>query len=374
MKIQPFATEQYFSLYEFNAPYPLSCSDCETMTVSELLEFSQTTIEEFGSLRLGYTESQGDAGLRESICELYFNISPEDVVVLTSPIEGIYLTMRTLLAPGDEVISLTPAYDALNNVVEHVCGNVVPWHIQPTDQGWKLDFDQFERLVSDKTRLAVVNFPHNPTGYAPSNKDFERMLQILDRHHVWLFCDEMYRGLELNPMYKIPSAIESYSRCLVLSGLSKTYGLPGLRMGWLVIPDHEIRDQLINWKHYTSICPAAPSEKLAIAALKVHETLRDRNVELVKHNLDIADQFFKRWPDHFVWRRPEAGSIGLVEMKLDAFGSSNVNDYCHRLVKETGVLLLPGDGLGCSQPFVRFGFGRKNFAECLSAYETYLQS
>lgn len=374
LKIQPFATENYFSLYEFEAPFPLSCSDCESITISELLTLGGMSEREFGATRLGYTQSQGSPELRAAISELYTSVTPDDIVVLTSPVEGIYLTMRTLLEPGDEVISLTPAYDALNNVVRHICGNVIPWEIRPTQQGWSLDFEELEALISDTTRLVIVNFPHNPTGYVPAREDFDRLLQLVDRHQVRLFCDEIYRGLDFEQTPRIASASDAYSRSLTLCGLSKTYGLPGLRMGWLVIRDHEIREELINWKHYTSICPAAPSEQLSLAALRGREEICSRNVALVTQNLEIADAFFDRWTDHFVWRRPLAGSVGLVELNLDAFGISNVHEYCHRLVQETGVLLLPGDCLGCSKPFVRFGFGRQNFSTGLQVFETHLHS
>lgn len=372
MHIQPFKTEQYFSQYEFSAEYPLSVSDCETVSVAELLQMAGSSLEELGNVRLNYTESQGDPELRQAISEMYESVSADEVVFLTTPVEGIYLLMRTLLNAGDKVVALRPAYDALNNLVEHICGQFIPCDLKATDHRWELDFDELESLVTEDTRLIVVNFPHNPTGFQPTVDQFARLLDIAAKYGTWLFCDEMYRGLELGDSEQIPSAVDVYDRSIVLSGLSKTYGLPGLRSGWLVVKDRELRDSLINWKHYTTICPVATTEFLSKKALMVREQLREKSLALIESNLEDAEAFFARWPDHFVWRRPVAGSVGLVELNLAKLDHQNVNDYCHHLVREHGVMLLPGVCLGCSGPFVRFGFGRDSFGGALKAYERVL--
>lgn len=372
MKIPPFKTEQFFSQYEFTAQYPLSASDCETISVGELVELAGRDIQQLADMRLGYTESQGHPELRQSIARMYDSVTADDVVFLAAPVEGIYLVMQTLLEPGDEVIALRPAYDALTNVAEHISGKSITWNLQPVESGWKLDFDQLEAMVSEQTRLIVVNFPHNPTGFQPTKQQFDQLVEIARRNNVWLLCDEMYRGLELEGTNSIPSAADSYDRSIVLSGLSKTYGLPGLRAGWLVIKDAAVRDELINWKHYTSICPVATTEWLTQLALDVREILRQRSLQIISSNLELADQFFSRWPHYFAWRRPQAGSVGLVELNLVALGQQNATDYCHQLVRDSGVLLLPGECLGCESPFVRFGFGRRSFPEAIGAYEAVL--
>ena len=372
MKIPPFKTEQFFSQYEFTARYPLSVSDCETMTVGELIGLAGGNVQQLADLRLGYTESQGNPDLRQAIAEMNEDVLAEHVVFLAAPVEGIYLAMRTLLEPGDEVIALRPAYDALNNMLAHICGSFVAWDLQPTATGWQLDFDELAARVSSRTKMIVVNFPHNPTGFQPTRQQFERLVQIARAHNVWLFCDEMYRGLELEGADSIPSAADCYDRSIVLSGLSKTYGLPGLRAGWLVVKDTQVRDELINWKHYTTICSVATTEWLAQVALGVRDSLRQRSLEIVAANLELAEQFFGRWPNQFVWRRPLAGSVALVELNLAALGQTDATAYCHQLVRETGVLLLPGECLGCRLPFVRFGFGRQSFPESIAAYEAVL--
>ncbi|MGD2078739.1 MAG: pyridoxal phosphate-dependent aminotransferase [Chloroflexota bacterium] len=368
MNIAPFATEQYFSLYEFNTPHLLSSSDCETMSISALLDLAGLGMNGLGGLRLGYTEANGNPDLRVAIAAGYDHILPEQVVVLTSPVEGIYLVMRALLDPGDEVVVLTPAYDALTNMAEHVAGRIQTWQLAPAADGWQLDFAALERMVSDQTKLIVVNFPHNPTGYLPTLDQFQALLDLCARHGIWLFCDEMYRGLEFGATGTLPSAADLYDRAIVLSGLSKTHGLPGLRAGWLLIRDEPTRQALINWKYYTTICPAGPTEFLALAALTAGETIVARNRALIGDNIALAEPFFQRWSDLFTWRRPRAGSVAFVGLNRPS-----ATDYCHDLAQEAGVLLLPGACMGYEDRYVRFGFGRQSFATALMHYETYLQ-
>jgi aspartate/methionine/tyrosine aminotransferase len=369
MHIAPFATEQYFALYEFNTPYLLSSSDCETMPVRELLDLAGLGLDGLGGLRLGYTESQGNPDLRTAIAAGYERVSPEQVVVLTSPVEGIYLVMRTLLEPGDQVIVLTPAYDALKNMAEHVAGRVQTWSFSPAVDGWRLDFEALQRMVDGQTKLIVVNFPHNPTGYLPTRDEFQALIDLCARHGIWLFCDEMYRGLEFGDMARLPSAADLYERAIILTGLSKTHGLPGLRAGWLLIRDEPTRQALLNWKYYTTICPAAPTEFLALAALTAGDTLVARNRALIRENIAMAKLFFQRWPDLFTWRPPRAGSVALVGLN-----APSATGYCHRLAQAAGVLLLPGAFMGYEDSYVRFGFGRKGFATALAHYEAFLEA
>ena len=369
MKIAPFEIEQYFDRYEFTTPYLLCASDCETMSIAELLQLADVPLTDFAELRLGYTEAQGSLALRTAVAHTYQSIQPQQVVILTAPEEGIYLTMRTLLEPGDHVIVLTPAYNSLLNLAQHVSGNVSQWPIQPTETGWQIDLDAFEQLVMPETKLVIVNFPHNPTGFLPMPEQFQAIIDITQRHNTWLFCDEMYRGLELHGTPALPSAVDQYQRAIVLAGLSKTHGLPGLRAGWLIIQDAAVRAELQNWKHYTTICPPAPSEFLALAALQVQDKLAARSSRLIEHNLQAAGAFFEHWSQLFRWRQPQAGSVALVDLNLPS-----ATDYCHALAQNAGVLLLPSSYLGYGDQHVRMGFGRADFINNLAIYEDYLRN
>ena len=369
MEIKKFATEHFFAKYEFTTPHQLCNSDCETVTIQELLEMRGTSFEEFGALALGYTESLGHPDLREKIAETYNNITPGDVVVLGSPVEGIYLVARAVLNRGDEAIVLTPAYDALINLFEHIVGpaNVKKWSFIPAESRWELDFDHLRNLITSKTKLLVVNFPHNPTGYLPSQDHLEELVTLVEDNHLTLFCDEMYFGLVHSGTPEVLSAVDLTSRAVVLAGLSKSYGLPGLRSGWLVIQDKELRSNIANWKFYTSICPPAPTEYLAMAALDVREKLLERSVAQIENNLRTAEDFFQNWPDLFTWRRPMAGSVALVGMNVPS-----VEAFADKLAQEAGVLILPATTLGSDDHHLRMGFGRRAFGNALGVFETYL--
>jgi aspartate/methionine/tyrosine aminotransferase len=370
MKITPFATEHFFARYEFSTPYQLCNSDCETVTIAELLEMADIPLEQFGQLSLGYTESLGNPALRKMIAETYLETIVEDIVMLGSPIEGIYLAARAALNPGDEVIVLSPAYDALINMFAHVVGesNIYKWKFIPDKGQWRLDLGELKRLITPRTKMLVVNFPHNPTGYLPDQNLMDELAKIVEANGLILFCDEMYAGLVHSGTALIKSAAEITNRSIVLSGLSKTYGLPGLRSGWLVVKDKEIRQDIINWKFYTSICPPAPSEFLAMTAWKIRDRLRENSISLISENLKLAEYFFNRWTDLFIWRRPMAGSTALVGMDV-----SSVMAFATEMADKAGVLILPAVTLGGDDSHFRMGFGRAGFGEALEKFDTYLR-
>jgi len=371
--IKPFHTERFFAIHEFTAPYILCASDCESLTVDGLLQLAGASWESLGQLWLGYTESQGAPALRERIADMYTSVSSDQVIGLAAPEEGIFLTMHALLEPGDEVIVLTPCYDSLINVVEYLNCRVFRWSVVEADEppdgpgGWRLDLDALESLVTPRTKLVIVNFPHNPTGYLPAHDEWQTIIQIVERVGAWLFSDEMYRGLEYNPAARLSPGCDLYERGVTLAGLSKTYGLPGLRVGWLALQDTPLRDRILGWKDYTTICASAPSEALAQVALQVGDVLAERSRAIVQNNLALAEPFFARWSAVFRWNRPQAGSVALVGLR-----GASARGFSDRLVAEQGVLLLPSTGLGFGDGHVRFGFGRLNFPDGLEQLDRYL--
>lgn len=368
--IAKFETEHFFTPYEFTVPHLLSCSDCETVSVAELLQLGGLGLEDLGALRLHYTEALGHPELRRAIAATYDGPSADEVMVFATPIEAIYVIMRALLEPADEVVVLSPCYDALFNVADHVCETVHRWPLHAGDGHWSMDLDALDRLLSSRTRLVVVNFPHNPTGFLPTEAEFARLIEVVEARGAWLFCDEMYRGLEFGAAPRLPSAVERSARAIVLSGMSKSYGLPGLRSGWVVARDPELRARLENWKYYTSICPPAPSEFLALAGLRAGPALLQRHCTTVRENVARAAGFFAEVapPGAFTWRPPQAGSVALVEVAASVAPSTT--KWCHQLARDPGVLLLPGTCLGAEDRFVRFGFGRVGMAAALEVLGT----
>ena len=373
MKIEPFYTERFFATHEFSVPYLLCPSDCEPLTVEELLHLSGAPWDSLGQLRLGYTESQGAPALRTLIACEYERVSDEGVIGLSAPEEGIFLTMHALLEPGDEVIVLSPCYDSLANVASYLGCRVIRWSLAEAPEppygpgGWRLDLAALEELLTPRTRLVVANFPHNPTGHLPTHGEWRSLVEMVAEAGAWLFSDEMYRGLEFDPAARLPCGCDLYERAITLCGLSKTHGLPGLRAGWLALQDAAMRDRILGWKDYTTICASAPSEALAQIALGIGETLAARNVQIIRDNLALAEPFFARWQGVFRWNRPQAGSVALVGLR-----SGSARAFCQQLLDEQGILLLPGVGLGFGDGHVRFGFGRLAFPEALEQLDRYL--
>lgn len=373
MKIKPFHTERFFAAHEFRAAYLLCASDCESLTIEELLRLAGASWSELAELGLGYTDSQGALALRQAIARLYTSMGAEQIIELGAPEEGIFLVMHALLEAGDEVVVLTPCYDSLSNVAEYLGCRIVRWTLLEQNEspdgngGWSLSLENLEASLSQRTRLVVVNFPHNPTGYLPTQNEWLAIIDMTKRSGAWLLSDEMYRGLEYKPGARLPSACDLYERAIVLAGLSKAYGLPGLRTGWLALQDCVLRDRILGWKDYTTICASAPSEFLAQLALRAGDRLIDRCRRIVLSNLSLAEPFFSQWQSVFRWNRPSAGSVALVDLR-----GRSAQAFCERLLAEQGVLLLPGSGLGTGDRHVRFGFGRNGFPQALQQLDRHL--
>jgi aspartate/methionine/tyrosine aminotransferase len=236
MQIEDFTLERYFARHEFSARYLLSPSDCESLSVRDLLSYAdQETRQLWDGLRLGYTESPGHPALRAEIARLYTQIQPGDVLE-AAPEEAVFLAMHALLRPGDRVVVLWPAYQSLYAIARSIGCTVDPWPVELRQGRWSVNLDKLETLLPG-SRLLIVNFPHNPTGFLPSRAEFESIVKLTERHGVTLFCDEMYRMLERDPRDRLPAACDLSPNATSLSGLSKAFGLPGLRVGWLATRD-----------------------------------------------------------------------------------------------------------------------------------------
>jgi len=360
VKIQPFATEEYFDLYEFAADHTLSASDCESLSAGELATLAGTTLEAALAAPLSYGPAAGNEELREHVAAKVPGLSAKDVVTLCAPEEGIFIAMHTLLQPGDRVVCMTPCYDSLANVARYLSCDVVPWPVRESGAGWALDLDDLSRLAVN-AKLVVVNFPHNPTGVLPTREVFADLLQRVERAGARLFCDEMYRGLEMPGHDRLPSAVELSERALVLSGLSKAHGLPGLRAGWLTTRDASLVRDLVGWKHYTSICAPGPTQALSTLAVAQEEVLFKRNRARIVTNNERVSSFFGGVAG-FSYRPPEGGSIAIVDTPWD-----DTAPVCHGLARDHNVILLPGMCLGAGAHQVRVGLGREGMEDALGA-------
>ena len=290
MNIEPFKLERYFAKYEFSAPYLLSCSDCEPLMMKELLDMADDeTRELWENLWLGYTETLGHPELRQEISQLYAEISLDDILVVT-PEEGIFLAMNSLLEPGDHVVTMYPGYQSLYEIAKSQQCEVTHWFPQ---EGMIFDVDDLEKHVCSTTKLLVINFPHNPSGAMISREQLDQIISIAAQNDIAIFSDEMYRLLEYSPEIRLPSISDIYPKGISLAGLSKTFALPGLRIGWLTTRNKVFFEKVRHFKDYTTICSSAPSEILAIMALRNRDTILQRNLGIIRHNLSVLNDFFQ---------------------------------------------------------------------------------
>jgi aspartate/methionine/tyrosine aminotransferase len=369
MHIADFKLERYFAAYEFKVRYLLSASDCEALALAELLAMADSeTLDLWRDLSLGYTESQGHPLLREQVARLYDGISPNETLI-AAPEELIFIAMNVLLTPGDHVIATFPGYQSLYEVAGALGATVTRWALKPSASGWQLDLAALERSITPRTRLLVINFPHNPTGHLPTAADLEAIIALARRHNLRIFSDEMYRLLEYDPADRLPSVADLYERDITLSGLSKSFALPGLRIGWLATHDRDFLTRAAAFKDYTTICNSAPSEVLGIAALRSRARIVARNLAIIRANLALAEQFFAAHNDTFRWLPPRAGSIAFPQLT----GATPVADFCRDVLNAKSVMVLPDDVFDFGGNHFRIGLGRRNFGEALGVLGEYLR-
>ncbi|MCP5105757.1 MAG: aminotransferase class I/II-fold pyridoxal phosphate-dependent enzyme [bacterium] len=367
MKLNDFKLERFFAEYEFTAPYLLCTSDCESFSIEELLALEKNAENELKKLWLGYTESTGKPELRMEIAKLYKNISPEEVLVFSGAEEGIFIFMNVLLEKNDHIIVQAPCYQALYEVANGLGCRVTEWFMDG-ENNWELDIDFLEKNITRDTKAIVVNFPNNPTGYTVSQETFGRIMEIARRHNIFLFSDEVYRFLEYDETDGLPAGCDIYEKGVSLGVMSKSLGLPGLRIGWIAVKDKTLFNKMASFKDYTTICSSAPSEFLAELGLRNKDFLLNRNLGIVKKNLGLLEDFFDKYGHLFDWVKPKAGALIFPRLTF----TDDVEGFCIELVNKTGVLLLPGSKYGYGNSHVRVGFGRKNMPEALSKLSKYL--
>jgi len=366
MQITPFRIEEYMGEHEFAAKYLLSCSDAESQTIEELLALEPGAHDAFLKHWCGYTESPGAPWLREVLATIYKEIQPRQLVVVSAAEEAIFLFYHALLTPDDHAIVETPCYESALTVPASAGAKVSPWRRKP-ENGWAHDLAGLESLIRPGTRAIYINSPHNPTGLVMPAQVFRGVLELAARHNIYVFSDEVYRELEHDPVIRLPAACDVYDRAISLGSVSKTYGLPGLRLGWLASRDAALLQKIISLKHYTTICSSAPSEFLAALAFRHRQKLIDRNREIVLRNLPQLCAFFSRHPGLFDWTPPDASTIGFAHFK----SQQPVDLFCEQVVREASVLLLPGTVY--DEPrHIRFGYGRRNMPETLEHFESWL--
>jgi aspartate/methionine/tyrosine aminotransferase len=371
--MEPFELEKYFAIHEFSAKYLLSSADAQSMSMKDLLAMANDEERDlWDNLWLGYTETQGLPRLRQAICDAFYpGLRPENILCFAGAEEGIYCAITALLTAKDHCIVMSPCYQSQKTIPETICDVTLVDLIAPH---WTVDLATIEASIRPNTKMIVINFPHNPTGAIISRPQFDALIDLATRHDLWIFSDEVYRGLQTDDARMLPPVATTYSKGISLGVVSKSLGLAGLRIGWVALSGHtEIFEVIANTKHYLSICNSAPSEVLALVAIRNKDVILKRNNDLVRANMVLIESFMQKWSQLFGWCPATGGCTGFVHYRGQEILHMTLDEFADKCVTDFGVLILPGSkfpsgGLDVRSYF-RFGFGRTNFPDGLGKFE-----
>jgi aspartate/methionine/tyrosine aminotransferase len=374
VKVETFALERWMSTWEVKVGYDIAESGIYPLTVNDLLALlppgeRDQVLARLLDLRLGYTEARGTQRLRETIAGTYANVTADDVLVTTGAIEANFLLFNALLDPGDRVVAVYPAYQQLYAVAKAIGCEVALWKLREED-GFRFDFDALDRLATPGTKLIVLNTPHNPTGAILSADDLRRIYRIAESVGAYVLADEAYRWLDFPGGEILAPPMRDLGPAAISVGtMSKPFGLPGLRIGWIAATE-EIAGRCWGARDYISLSPAGLSDALADLALRLRDAIVARNHEIVTANLATADRWFAEHADLVSWTRPRAGLLALMRYNLDIPSL----DLSNKLAAEYSVMLAPGSAFGF-EGHLRIGIGQtpRVFAEGLNRTAACLQ-
>ncbi len=354
MKLETFALERFQSIWENRVAWNLSESGVHPLRVSELVN---TTADHDAllELELGYPQTNGTLELRELIAGLYPGATRDQVQVTNGGSEANCILLMRLVEPRDEIVFMTPNYMQASGLASALGATVRPWRLRETGLGetarWAPDLDELRRLVSPATRAILLCNPNNPTGARLTDGELDEICRIAGTVGAWVVDDEIYRGAE-READDTPTVWGRYDRAIVSSGLSKAYGRPGLRIGWVVAPPALVSD-LWSIHDYTTIAPGGINDRLARIALDParRETLLARSRGIIRANYPLVRRWLER-QEGLTHIAPEAGAIVFVRHQSP--GSSS--ELTERLREERSVLLVPGDFFDMDG-YLRIGFG-----------------
>ena len=348
----PFIMERFMSRFEQEVEYNLSESGVHPLTLSELMEYDTNYIMKIIEAELNYPHANGIPFLRENIARLYEGAKPDNVLVTVGAIEANYNTVRTLLSDGDEIVVMLPNYMQIWGIAKNHNYQIKTFHLRE-EKNWAPDLDELEDIVSEKTRLIAICNPNNPTGYVLSQSETDQIVHIADKNGAWILADEVYSGTEHNTEEETPSFYGRYEKVIAVGSMSKAYGLPGLRLGWLAGPV-EMVDEVWARHEYTTISASMLSNLLAAFALskRIRPALIKRSREYVRKGFPVLQQWMDRHPGTFSCIPPQAAAIAFVKYNLDI----NSTVLAEKLIHEKSVLIIPGDHFGMDK-FLRISFG-----------------
>lgn len=352
MKIPLFELERHQSIWENLVDYNLSESGVHPLSLGEIFEGGRESLERILECELGYCQTNGTIALRERIAALYPDATANNILVTTGTSEANFVATWGLLDPGDELIVMLPNYLQIHGLASIWKGRLLPFNLLE-ENAWRPDLDQLERSIGSGTKAIAICNPNNPTGSILDREDRKRLLEIAARHGCWIIADEVYQGAERNEPTTVSFWEEGYEKIIVTNSLSKAYGLPGLRLGWIVAPP-KVAEFLWSYRDYTTIAPSTLSDRIAQRVLEPETRARilQRTRSIIETNYKVVQEWVESQRDFLKLVAPRAGAIALVRYDLPRDSA----DLVEELRRECSVLLVAGAHFGLDR-FFRLGFG-----------------
>ncbi len=355
------------------APYVtsnISDSTAQSLTLAQLCQLSNTDITQ---AQLQYASVQGHVALREAIVTFHQGLnlhqqqlSVDDAITFSGAQEALSAIYQSVLCPGDEIVVVTPSYPSLVSMAKPLGAKVIEIKLTQNN-GWKIGFEDFEQVVNSKTRLIILNSPHNPTGSIIDSALAENILQLAQKHQCYLLSDDVSQASNYHDIALAHRYLD-YQNSIVVGVMSKSFGLSGIRIGWALTPNKAVMDNLRAIKTRNSICCSVTDEALALIALENSQQILTTNNKIIINNIALFERFVEQHSNLLNWYPPKAGILALVEVKH----VNVMTQWSTALAKNTGVLALPSELFGLSGNYFRLGLGQRNFANVLTKLADYI--
>ncbi len=352
MKIADFKIEEWMNKYSAGAEYDLTTTCIAPLSINDL-PYSK----EIFNVKLGYGDIEGSNRLKNNIKTLYKNQEPENITVTHGAIGANQLVFLSLLEAGDEVVSVVPTYQQHYSIPESL-GCKVKLYFLKEENNWLPDMEELDRMITAKTKLLCLNNPNNPTGSVIPDNKLKEIVQITQNKNVWILSDEVYRGLNLMGKPYSESVADLYEKGISVGSMSKTYSLPGLRVGWIT-GRVDLINEINHQRQYNTISVSILDDYFASIALENRERIAERNFKIIRSGINILRNWLAETPQ-FSGIIPTGGTTALLKYHFDIPS----RDFCRKLLQSEKVALLPGETLEM-EGYVRLGFCAENLEPAL---------
>ncbi|MCE7733972.1 MAG: aminotransferase [Candidatus Heimdallarchaeota archaeon] len=369
MKVDDFLVERFMSKYEQDVELNLAETCVDPFTLNQLFALTDTEdfFDQINDTQLTYGYIEGSDDIRKGLADLYKNQDAENVLISSGAIGGNFLIFYSLVEPGDTVISIFPAYQQLYSTPKSFGANVKLLKLKPED-GWLPNIDELKKLIDDKTKLIVINNPHNPTGAMIETPLLQQICDIANEAGAYVLCDEVYRGLYINSNDKVSSVVDLYDKAIVTGSFSKSFSLAGIRLGWIVA-NKDIIGKFMLRRDYTTISNGMIDDAVGALATKHVDQIFERNLKIVRINHQIVSEWVENEP-LIDWVAPRAGSVAFLKHNLNV----SSEEICVDLIKEKSTFMVPGNCFNM-EGYIRLGYGCKTevLKEGLTRFKEFLE-